>query len=82
LSILEVAKRVGFGVGPVIGGAFFDLGIQRLLWPTLIAMCGLLAVGLLGLERRVTPRENGRRTTGDGNDAIESGQTGHGNTGE
>jgi len=62
LSIVEVAKRIGFGVGPVIGGAFFDLGVQEWLWPTLIAMCGLLAVGLLALERRVTPGENGLRT--------------------
>ena len=62
LSVLEVAKRIGFGVGPVIGGAFFDLGMQRLLWPTLIAMCGLLAIGLLALERQVSPLENGRRS--------------------
>jgi MFS family permease len=58
LSLLEVAKRLGFGIGPVIGGAFFDAGLDRLLWPTLIAGCLVLAVGLLALERRLAPAEN------------------------
>lgn len=59
LSLLEVAKRLGFGLGSVVGGAFFDAGVQSLLWPTLAVVCGFLAVGILLLERRVTPGENG-----------------------
>lgn len=59
LSILEVAKRLGFGVGPIVGGVFFDYGIDHLLWPTLIAGCCLLGIGILALERRVTPAQNG-----------------------
>lgn len=31
--VLEIAKRLGFGVGPVVGGAFFDYGAETLLWP-------------------------------------------------
>ncbi|MFB6111638.1 MAG: MFS transporter [Halobacteriaceae archaeon] len=58
LSLLEVAKRLGFGIGPVIGGVFFDAGRDELLWPTLIGLCGLLAVGILALERTVSAREN------------------------
>ena len=62
LSLLEVAKRLGFGVGPVIGGAFFDAGLDRLLWPTLIAGCLAIAVGLLALEQRLAPAENASAT--------------------
>jgi MFS family permease len=58
LSLLEVAKRLGFGIGPVLGGVFFDAGIDELLWPTLVGLCVALAVGLVGLERVVTPVEN------------------------
>jgi len=60
LSLLEIAKRLGFGVGSAVGGLFFDYGLQWALWPALIAVCGLLAVGVLAIERRVTPAENGR----------------------
>jgi len=60
LSLLEIAKRLGFGVGSAVGGLFFDYGLQWALWPTLIAVCGLLAVSVLAIERRVTPAENGR----------------------
>ncbi len=59
LSVVEIAKRLGFGIGPLIGGAFFDAGMEPLLWPTLIGMCGVLAVGVLFLERRLTSEENG-----------------------
>lgn len=59
LSLLEVAKRLGFGIGPVVGGLFFDYGIQRWLWPTMVGMCVVIAVGVLVLERSVTPAENG-----------------------
>lgn len=59
LSLLEVAKRLGFGLGSVVGGAFFDAGLSSLLWPTLAGVCAVLAVGVLLLERRVTPTENG-----------------------
>jgi MFS family permease len=59
LSLLEVAKRLGFGLGSVVGGAFFDAGLQSLLWPALAGVCAVLAVGVLLLERRVTPAENG-----------------------
>lgn len=60
LSLLEVAKRLGFGIGSAVGGAFFDYGLRWSLWPALIAVCGLLVAGLLVLERRLTPVENGR----------------------
>ncbi|MDY6765414.1 MAG: MFS transporter [Halobacteria archaeon] len=59
LSTLEIAKRLGFGIGPVIGGLFFDYGVEPLLWPTLVGMCALLAVGVLVLETGVSPEENG-----------------------
>lgn len=59
LSLLEVAKRAGFGIGSFAGGLFFDYGLAAWLWPTLIAIGGLLAVGVLLLERRLTPVENG-----------------------
>jgi len=59
LSLLEVAKRLGFGIGPVVGGLFFDYGVQRWLWPTMIGMCAVIAVGVVALERWVTPAENG-----------------------
>ncbi|WP_277555620.1 MFS transporter [Halobaculum limi] len=61
LSILEVAKRLGIGVGSFVGGVFFDYGLSTLLWPTLVAVCGVVVVGLLAFERSVTPRENGAR---------------------
>ena len=60
LSVLEVAKRLGFGIGPVVGGAFFDYGAEALLWPSLVVMSLLLGVGVLSLERRVSPAANGR----------------------
>jgi MFS family permease len=59
LSVLEVAKRVGFGLGPLAGGIFFDYGADELLWPALVGGCLLLAVGLLAFERTLTPGENG-----------------------
>ena len=59
LSLLEVAKRLGMGVGSAVGGLFFDYGAGALLWPTLAVVCGLLVVGLLAVERSVTPAENG-----------------------
>ena len=59
LSVLEVAKRLGFGIGPVVGGLFFDYGVDQLLWPTLVVGSIALGVGVLALERRVTPSQNG-----------------------
>jgi MFS family permease len=59
LSLLEVAKRAGFGLGSFLGGLFFDYGLAAWLWPALAGVCGLLAVGVLLLEARVTPTENG-----------------------
>lgn len=59
LSVIEIAKRLGFGIGPLIGGAFFDAGLEPLLWPTLLVMCGVLGIGVVLLERQVTPAENG-----------------------
>lgn len=58
LSVVEVAKRVGFGVGPVVGGVFFDAGLAELLWPTLVVVCAGLAVAVLGLERRLPADAN------------------------
>jgi len=59
LSLIEIAKRLGMGGGAALGGFFFDFGVADLLWPTLIVGCVGLAVGLLALERRVSPAENG-----------------------
>ncbi|WP_338738111.1 MFS transporter [Haloplanus salilacus] len=59
LSLVEIAKRLGMGLGAALGGAFFDYGFAALLWPALILACVGLAVGLLVLERRVSPAENG-----------------------
>lgn len=59
LSLLEIAKRIGMGLGSFVGGLYFDYGLEWYLWPTLIVLCALLAVGLLAIERRVTPAENG-----------------------
>lgn len=59
LSLLEVAKRLGFGVGSFVGGLFFDYGFAALLWPTLAVACVGLAVGTLALERRLSATENG-----------------------
>lgn len=65
LSLLEVAKRLGFGIGSAVGGAFFDYGISWALWPTLIGVCVILAISALILEQRVTLTENGRSTGTD-----------------
>jgi len=65
LSVLEVAKRLGFGIGPVVGGAFFDYGMETLLWPSLVVLSLLLGVGVLSLERRVPPAVNGRGEVAD-----------------
>jgi MFS family permease len=59
LSLIEIAKRLGMGLGAALGGAFFDYGVAALLWPALIVGCAGLALGLLALERRVSPAENG-----------------------
>lgn len=59
LSLLEVAKRVGFGLGSFVGGVFFDYGIQGLLWPTLALCCAGLVVALFALETHLSPAENG-----------------------
>lgn len=64
LSLLEVAKRLGFGIGSAVGGAFFDYGFAWALWPTLAVVCGLLAIAVVGMERYLTPAENGLRTAG------------------
>jgi len=59
LSLLEVAKRGGFGLGSFVGGLFFDYGLAAWLWPALVAVSALVAVGVLLLEHRVSPAENG-----------------------
>ncbi len=59
LSLLVVAKRAGFGIGSFAGGLFFDYGLAAWLWPTLIGVGGVMVVGILLLERRLTPVENG-----------------------
>ncbi|GAB7093666.1 MFS transporter [Halolamina litorea] len=63
LSVLEVAKRGGMGVGSFAGGLFFDYGLAAWLWPALAGICGLLALGLLGFERTLSATENGRAVT-------------------
>jgi MFS family permease len=59
LSLVEIAKRLGFGLGSVVGGVFFDYGLQWWLWPTLVAVCAGIALAVLVFERYVTPAENG-----------------------
>lgn len=59
LSLLEIAKRAGFGIGSFIGGVFFDYGLAAWLWPTLAGVCGIIAIGFLLLESRVSAAENG-----------------------
>lgn len=61
LSMLEVAKRLGIGLGSFAGGLFFDYGLSGLLWPALVGVCGLVVAALLWMERSVTPIENGAR---------------------
>ena len=68
LSMLEVAKRLGIGLGSFAGGLFFDYGLSGLLWPTLVAVCGLVVVALFWLERSLDPRENGAH--GDATEAV------------
>ena len=66
LSVMEVAKRAGFGLGSVVGGVFFDLGVPELLWPTLAVVSVLLAIGVLATERRVSADVNaGTPAAGD-----------------
>jgi MFS family permease len=60
LSVVEVAKRLGFGLGPVVGGAFFDAGAPGLLWVTLLGGCLALVGGLLALESSLPAAVNGR----------------------
>jgi MFS family permease len=77
LSVVEVAKRLGFGIGPVIGGAYFDAGTVSpgqwgldldavaLLWVSLLVGCGLLVVALLAVETRLPATVNGRTLPAD-----------------
>ena len=65
LSVLEVAKRLGFGLGPVVGGAFFDAGAANLLWVVLLVGCLALAGGLLALEAGLPASVNARTTDGN-----------------
>lgn len=65
LSVLEVAKRLGFGLGPVVGGAFFDAGAANLLWVVLLVGCLALAGGLLALEAGLPASVNVRTTDGN-----------------
>jgi len=59
LSMVEISKRMGFGLGNVVGGAFFDYGLEPWLWPTLVALALGIAFGVFALETRLTPAENG-----------------------
>jgi MFS family permease len=59
LSVLEIAKRAGFGVGSFVGGLFFDYGLAAWLWPSLVGLCLFVALGVLALETRVSRTENG-----------------------
>lgn len=63
LSILEIAKRLGFGLGSFVGGLFFDYGVPDLLWPVLGLLAILLVLGLLALEPRLSGAENGVEAT-------------------
>ncbi|MFC6786071.1 MFS transporter [Halobaculum halobium] len=74
LSMLEVAKRLGIGLGSFAGGLFFDYGVSGLLWPALVVVCGLVVATLLWLERSLSPGENGAR--GDATDPAGESATG------
>ena len=67
LSVVEISKRLGFGIGPLVGGLFFDYGYEFWLWPAIVGLCLAIAVGLLALEARLAPGENGSAiaSTGD-----------------
>lgn len=60
LTLLELAMRVGQGLGAFVARLFFDANLQGLHWLTLICVAAVLAVGLLAFERSLTPTENGR----------------------
>ena len=59
LSVLEIAKRLGMGLGAFLGGVFFDYGYSGLWWGVLVAVCLLMVAALLGFERSVSAEENG-----------------------
>lgn len=59
LSVLEIAKRAGFGIGSFVGGVFFDYGLAAWLWPSLMGLSLFVALGVLLLETRVSRVENG-----------------------
>ncbi len=59
LSVLEMAKRVGIGLGSFFGGLFFDYGLSTAWWGVLVVVCLGVAAALLLFERSVTPQENG-----------------------
>ena len=65
LSLLEVAMRLGQGLGAFVGGLFFDAHLQQALWPVLIGLAVVLVAGLLVLEQTISSAENGliSRTT-------------------
>jgi MFS family permease len=64
LSMLEVAKRAGMGIGSFAGGLFFDYGLAPWLWPTLAGLSVVLGVGLLAFERTLSATENGVTVSG------------------
>jgi MFS family permease len=68
LSVLEIAKRLGIGLGSFLGGVFFDYGLSGPWWWILVGVCLLVVVALLALERSVTPAENG--ATGESAAAV------------
>lgn len=59
LSVVEISKRLGFGLGNLVGGVFFDYGLEPWLWPTMVALALSVGLGVLALEARLTPAENG-----------------------
>ncbi len=59
LSVVEISKRLGFGAGNLVGGAFFDYGIEPWLWPAMVVLALGLGLGVLALECRLSPAENG-----------------------
>lgn len=46
-------------MGNLVGGAFFDYGLEPWLWPTMMALALAVGLGALVLEGRLTPAENG-----------------------
>ncbi|MFB6254480.1 MAG: MFS transporter [Halobacteriaceae archaeon] len=65
LSLLNIAKRLGFGLGSFIGGLFFDYGLAGILWPILALTCAGIGLGLLVFEQQLSLKSTPSISEGD-----------------